>query len=102
MELKAKAFTATAVFAVAVDCAEKLDELPLPVLPGSEQFRLQQTRAIEAPGSLLRAFLQHSGSFNIGHKPSCSCAPTPAAAVNMTSVSTAEVSRFRVTAVDYS
>jgi hypothetical protein len=63
------AFTATAVVAVVLSCAEKLGELLL--LPGSEQFRLQQTRAIEARGPLLRAFLQQSGSFNIGHEPSC-------------------------------
>jgi hypothetical protein len=72
LELKDAAFTATAAFAVVLSCTEKLDELPLfPVLPGSEQFRLQQTRAIDAPGRLLRAFLQQSGSFSIGHQPSC-------------------------------
>jgi hypothetical protein len=70
-ELKAAAFTATAVFAVVLCCVEKLDELLFPVLPGSEQFRLQQSRAIEAPGPLLCAFLQQSGSFDIGHVPSC-------------------------------
>ena len=62
----------TASGLVAVPCgAEKLAELLLPVLPGSEQFRLQQTRAIEDTGPLLHAFLQQSGSFNIGHVPSC-------------------------------
>jgi len=71
LELKGTAFTATAACAVVLSWTEKLDEVLLPVLPGSEQFRLQQTRAIEAPCSLLRAFLQQSGSFNIGHQPSC-------------------------------
>jgi len=62
----------TAIGLVAVPCdGEKLDELLFPVFPGSEQFRLQQTRAIEAAGPLLAAFLQQSGSFNIGHVPSC-------------------------------
>jgi hypothetical protein len=69
LALKGAAFTATGALAVVLGWTEKLDEVLFPVLPGSEQFRLQQTRAIEAPGSLLRAFLQHSGSFNIG--PSC-------------------------------
>jgi hypothetical protein len=68
--VKGAAFTVTAEFAVALSCTEKPDEPLFPVLPGSEQFRLQQTRAIEAPGTLLRAFLQHSGNFNIGHEPS--------------------------------
>ena len=61
----------TTVFAVVLCRAEKLEELLLPVLPGSEQFRLQQTRAIEASGPLLRAFLQQSGTLDIGHVPSC-------------------------------
>jgi hypothetical protein len=71
LELKAAALTTTAAFPLVLNCTKKLLELLFPVLPGSEQFRLQQTRAIEAPGPLLRAFLQQSGSFNIGHQPSC-------------------------------
>jgi len=63
------AVTAIAVFAVVLSCTDKL--VVFAVLAGSEQFSLQQTRAIEAPGPLLRAFLQQSGSFNIGHQPSC-------------------------------
>lgn len=70
-ELKVAAFTPTAVFAIVLCCVEKLDELLVPVLPGSEQFRLQQSRAIEALGPLPRAFLQQSGSFDVGHVPSC-------------------------------
>jgi len=93
LESKGAAFIATVL---ALNCRKEADELLFAVLPGSEQFRLQQTRAIEAPGWLLRAFLQHSGSFSIG--PSCWCAPTPTAAVNMTIVSNADVIRFRITA----
>jgi hypothetical protein len=70
-ELKAAALTATALCAVVLCCVEKLDELLFPVLPGSEQFKLQHTRAIEARGPLLTAFLQQSGSLDIGHQPSC-------------------------------
>jgi hypothetical protein len=52
--------------------AEKLDEMFDPPLPGSEQLRLQQSRAIETSGVLLAdcAFLQQSGRFDIGHEPS--------------------------------
>ena len=62
-----------------LDCGEKLEELPEPLLPGSEQFRLQHSRAIETSEVLLTdwAFLQQSGRFDIGHEPSCSCALTP-------------------------
>jgi hypothetical protein len=95
--LKAAAFTATAVFAIVLRCVEKLDELLFPVLPGSEQFRLQQTRAIEASGPLLRAFLQQSGTLDIGHVPSCWCAPTPLTTVSISTLNTAAVSRFRIT-----
>jgi len=33
-------------------CSEKLDEALDPLLLGSEQFRLQQRRAMETPGAL--------------------------------------------------
>jgi hypothetical protein len=69
LEPKAAAPIATKV--VAGCCVEKFDELRFPVLPGSEQFRLQQRRASEAPGPLLNAFLQQSGNFDIGQVPSC-------------------------------
>lgn len=48
---------------------EKLDELLFAVLPGSEQLRLQHTRAMEAPSAFVfeRAVLQHGGKF----VPSC-------------------------------
>jgi len=53
---------------------EKVDEPFAPPLPGSEQLRLQQSRAIETSGVLLVdfAFLQQSGRFDIGHEPSFS------------------------------
>ena len=69
--LKTVAFNATAVCVILLCCVEKLGELLFPLLPGSEQFRLQQTRAIAAPGPVPSAFLQQSGSFDIGHEPSC-------------------------------
>ena len=68
-ELNATALTAEAVF---MACwIEKLAELLFPVLPGSEQLRLQHSRAIEASGPLEWAFLQQSGRFDIGHQPPC-------------------------------
>jgi hypothetical protein len=51
-------------------CAEKFGET-LPALPpGSEQFKLQQRRAIETSGALLleRAFLQQSGTLLSGQE----------------------------------
>ena len=69
VKLNCAPLEATGVFSAVPRCAEKLDELLLPVLPGSEQLRLQHNRAIEAAGPLLPAFLQQSGKFDIG--PSC-------------------------------
>jgi hypothetical protein len=37
----------TAQAGTSIDCAEKLDDVLEPVLPGSEQIRLQHSRAIE-------------------------------------------------------
>src|ERR1044072_2126369 len=91
------AFTTTGLLTVDVCCVEELDEV-VPVLPGSEQLRLQQSRASEAWGPWLCAFLQQSGKFDIGHEPSRCCAPTPTAPVNMTIVSATDVSHFRMTA----
>jgi hypothetical protein len=58
---------------------EKFIEVLDPLLPGSEQFKLQQSRAIDTSGVLRAecAFLQQSRIFVIGQEPSCSCAPTP-------------------------
>jgi hypothetical protein len=63
---------------------EKLEAEFDPVLPGSEQFSLQQRRAIETAGVLSAdcAFSQQSG-FAIGHSPAPECAPTPTAASSM-------------------
>jgi hypothetical protein len=57
----------------------KLDEVFELVLPGSEQFRLQQSRAIDAEEvfSADCAFLQQSGTFAIGQEPSRERTPTP-------------------------
>jgi hypothetical protein len=53
-------------------CEENLAETFPPLLPGSEQFRLQQRRAIETSGTLLleRAFLQQSGTLLSEQEPS--------------------------------
>jgi hypothetical protein len=55
------------------DCSEKLDDVLEPLLPGSEQLRLQQSRAIETSAVLFAdcAFLQQSDKFDIGQEPSC-------------------------------
>jgi hypothetical protein len=62
------------------------EELFVPPLPGSEQFRLQHSRAMETSGALLVecAFLQQSGMFAIGQLPSCLSACTPTAALAVT------------------
>jgi hypothetical protein len=57
----------------AVPCwGETVEEVLVPVLPGSEQFKLQHSRAIETSGVVFAdcAFLQQSGRFDIGQEPS--------------------------------
>jgi hypothetical protein len=71
LKLNCAPLNATGVFAIHNCCVEKPDELLLPVLPGSEQLRLQHSRAIAASGPWLLTFLQQSGKFDIGHEPSC-------------------------------
>jgi hypothetical protein len=58
---------------MSTDCGEKLVDVLEPLLPGSEQLRLQQSRAIETSAVLFAdwAFLQQSGRFDIGQRPSC-------------------------------
>jgi hypothetical protein len=60
---------------------EKLAVEFVPLLPGSEQFKLQHRRAIAACGELSAecALRQHSGMLDIGQEPSSNCAPTPTA-----------------------
>ena len=69
-----------------------------PPLRGSEQFRLQQSRAIETSGVLLAdcAFLQQSGMFDIGQEPSSACALTPIAALKRAMISVELVNHFRM------
>lgn len=73
------------------------------MLPGSEQLRLQHKRAIETSGVLLIecAFLQQSGSFVIGHEPSCSCAPIPIALPVRAAISAKAVNHLRIVAENY-
>jgi len=67
-----------------------------PVLPGSEQFKLQHSRAIDTAGALLAdcAFLQQSGMLAI--EPSPSCARTPVAPPTMAVTRMNDVSHFRI------
>ena len=64
----------TALTSARLACGEELDEEPDPLLPGSEQLMLQQSRAMEtsAPRFAECAFLQQSGILDVGHEPSCS------------------------------
>jgi hypothetical protein len=77
---------------------EMLEELD-PLLPGSEQFKLQQSRAIETPGVLLPdcAFLQQSGMLAI--EPSPPCALTPIAPPIMAATRRRAVSQLRIVQV---
>src|SRR5258705_2129037 len=61
-----------------VPCSDEIpEEVLVPLLPGSEQLSLQQSRAIEIDGALLDdcAFLQQSGMPAI--EPSLSRTPAP-------------------------
>lgn len=57
---------------------DRLEALVDPLLPGSEQFSLQQRRAIETWGALSvdRALLQQRGIFPSALDPSSALAPT--------------------------
>jgi len=72
-----------------------------PLLPGSEQFRLQQSRAMETSEELLAdcAFLQQSGILAI--EPSSSCAPTPIAPLSMAAMRANDVSHLRIVLTNY-
>lgn len=81
-------------------CGETLEEVLVP-LPGSEQFKLQQSRAIETSGELPAdcAFLQQSGMLVIGQEPSCSCAPTPTAPQSRLTMRAKAVNHLRIDVV---
>jgi hypothetical protein len=66
-------------------CGEILDETFEPASPVSEQFKLQQRRAMATSGVPLAdfAFLQQSGSFDIGHELSPACTLPPLAPPNI-------------------
>jgi hypothetical protein len=83
----------------AMPCGEKVEEVLDPLLPGSEQFKLQHSCAIETSGLLLAdcAFLQQSGMFVI--EPSPSCAPTPTAPPSMAAMRVKAVNHFRIDVV---
>jgi len=74
-----------------------------PLLPGSEQFKLQQSRAIDTAGTLLleRAFLQQSGKLFSGQEPSPGCAPIPTAPPIIAAMRIQVVNNFRMVVRDY-
>jgi hypothetical protein len=78
-----------------------LKETLEPVLPLSEQFKLQQRRAIatsgEPPGAF--AFLQQSGKFDIGLSPACT--PAPVAPLKIATTRIADVSHCLILEADY-
>ena len=80
-----------------LSCREKLEALDPPPR-GSEQFRLQQSLAIETSAVLLAdcAFLQQSGMLAIGQDPSSACALTPIAALARATISMELVNHFRI------
>jgi hypothetical protein len=100
MPLKGAASVIIAVFG-AVPCWGETVEEELPLLPGSEQFKLQHSRAIETSGLLLAdcAFLQQSGMFVI--EPSPSCAPAPTAPPSMAAMRVKAVNHFRIAGTEY-
>lgn len=75
---------------------DKLEAVPDP-LPGSEQFNLQQSRAIETSGASAtdRAFLQQRGIFPSTDDPSSALAPAapPTRAMRITRLK----ARFSIT-----
>ena len=66
-----------AVAELALSFLEKLEAVLDPLLPGSEQFSLQQRRAIETSGAWAvdLAFLQQRGIFLSAQDPSFALAP---------------------------
>jgi hypothetical protein len=90
----------TALWRVTGCCGEKLEELD-PLLLGSEQFKLQQSRAIETCelSFVDCAFLQQSGMPAI--EPSPSCAPTPSAPPSMAATRTKAVNHLPIVETEY-
>jgi hypothetical protein len=101
MPLKGAAVGMAAPFGLMPGCGEKLEEVLVPLLPGSEQFKLQHRRAIETSGVLFAdcAFLQQSGRFDIG--PSPACAPTPTAPPSMAATRMKAVSHLHIAVANY-
>ena len=79
-------------------CGEKIEDAFGPLLPGSEQFRLQHNLAMKTSEVLLAdwAFLQQSGMLVIGQEPSPSWAPAPTAPARMDTTSTKTVNHLRI------
>jgi hypothetical protein len=79
-----------------VCCVVKLYDTFEPLLPDSEQFRLQQSRASETSGALVAewAFLQQSGNLVSGQEPSCRCAPVPTTLISIAAITLKMKGRF--------
>lgn len=74
-----------------------------PLLPGSEQFKLQHKRAMATSGAPLAdfAFLQQSGSFDIGQEPSLPCTPAPVMLPSIATARITDVSHCRIIESNY-
>jgi hypothetical protein len=98
--LNAATLGTIAIFEVVPCSGEMLEELLVPLLPGSEQFKLQQSRAMETSAAFPPkcAFLQQSGMFVIGQEPSPSCAPTPTAPPSIATTRRKAVNNLRIAA----
>jgi hypothetical protein len=79
-------------------CGEKMEDAFGPLLPGSEQFRLQHNLAMKTSEVLPAdwAFLQQSGMLVIGHEPSPSWAPTPTTPPSMAATKMNAVNHFLI------
>ena len=97
MSLKGETLGITTEFGATPGRGEKLEDVFDP-LPGSEQFKLQHSRAIETSAVLLVdwAFLQQSGMLVIGQEPSPSCAPTPTAPLSIAVTRKKAVNHLRI------
>jgi hypothetical protein len=81
---------------VASNVCDRLEEVLLPLLPGTEQFRLQHKRAIETAGDCSAdwARLQQSGILLIGQELSCRCPPVPVTPITMVPMSKKDASHL--------
>jgi hypothetical protein len=84
-------------------CGETLEETFEPLLPVSEQFKLQKRRAMATSGVPFAdfAFLQQSGRFDIGQELSPACIPAPVAPPNIGTTKITDVSHCLIIESNY-